>query len=193
MKRWDCQMNTEIFGNSSKWFWFFFMVNQNLKEDSLSTSNFLLKTSKQNLWLHFKELNTTWIFQNLALISNELIKSIKEAHCRYQDELEKQRKQKQESQKSLSARLLPMKSMHSKRNTLNWYLKSRCFVQMQIYLLLKQKSFMAFVISHNRTNRKNLLTRSKKKWWNYKKRRKTSARSVKKMLFVYKFICRVIV
>ena len=82
------------------------MVNQNLKEDSLSTSNFLLKTSKQNLWLHFKELNTTWIFQNLALISNELIKSIKEAHCRYEDELEKQRKQKQESQKSLKCKIV---------------------------------------------------------------------------------------
>ena len=191
MKRWDCQMNTEIFGISSQCFWFFFMVSQNLKEDSLSTSNFLLKTSKQNLWLHFKELNTTWIFQNLALISNELIKSIKEAHCRYEDELEKQRKQKQESQKSLKCKIVANEINALKEK--HWYLKLRCFVQMQIYLLLKQKSFMAFVISHNRTNRKNLLTRSKKKWWNYKKRRKTSARSVKKMLFVYKFICRVIV
>ena len=34
-------------------------------------------------------------------ISNELIKTVKEAHRRYQDELEKQRKIKQESQKSL--------------------------------------------------------------------------------------------
>ena len=34
-------------------------------------------------------------------ISNELIKSVKEAHRCYQDELEKQRKQKQESQRSL--------------------------------------------------------------------------------------------
>ena len=66
-KRCDRQMNMEIFGNSSKFFWFCFMVNQKLKEGSVSIRNFLLKTSKQNLWSRFEELKITWIFWNLAL------------------------------------------------------------------------------------------------------------------------------
>ena len=56
------QMNKRIFGNSSKCFWFCFMVNQKLKEGSVSTSNLLLKNSEQNFWLCFEELKITWIF-----------------------------------------------------------------------------------------------------------------------------------
>ena len=35
--------------------------------------------------------------------------------------------------------------MHSKRNALSWYLKSRWFVYVRTYWLLKQKSFMTYL------------------------------------------------
>ena len=56
----------------------------------------------------------------------------------------------------------------------------------------KEEKFHGFLISHNQTNRKNLLTRSRTKWLNYKKWKITSARNVKEVLLVYKFISRVI-
>ena len=82
------------------------MVDQKLKEGSGSTSNFLSKTSKSS------ELDPETI-----KISNELIKSVKEAHYRYQDELEKQRKQKQESQKPLKRKIVAkeIKALKEKR------------------------------------------------------------------------------
>ena len=82
------------------------MVDQKLKEGSGSTSNFLLKTSKQNLRRIEDHVNSSQLDPETIKISNELIKSVKEAHCRYQDELEKQRKQKQESQKSLKRKIV---------------------------------------------------------------------------------------
>ena len=50
-------------------------------------------------------MNFSEVSPETIKISNELIKNIKEAHCRYQDEPEKQRKQKKESQKSLNHKI----------------------------------------------------------------------------------------
>ena len=66
----------------------------------------LVETSKQNLWLlALRRIENHTNFSKLSLknikISNELIKSVKDTHRCYQDELEKQRKIKQESHKSL--------------------------------------------------------------------------------------------
>ena len=65
----------------------------------------------ENLKLKSSELDPETI-----KISNELIKSVKEAHCRYQDELEKQRKQ-QESQKPLKRKIVAneIKALKEKR------------------------------------------------------------------------------
>ena len=63
---------------------------------------------------------------------------------------------------------------------------------MWTYWLLKQKSFMTFFISHDWAKRKSLLARSRKKWLNYKKWRKTSARSFKEVLFVYRLFVRLV-
>ena len=85
------------------------MVNLKLKEGSVSTSNFLLKISKENLWLHCEELNVARIISELSpetiKISSEWIKSVKEADRLCQYELGKLKKQKQESQKSLKLKV----------------------------------------------------------------------------------------
>ena len=64
-----------------------------------------MKTSKQNSLVALRRIENHTNFSKLSLknikISNELIKSVKDTHRCYQDELEKQRKIKQESQKSL--------------------------------------------------------------------------------------------
>ena len=68
-------------------------------------SNLLLKTSKQKSLVALRRIENHTNFSKLSLknikISNELIKSVKDTHRCYQDELEKQRKIKQESHKSL--------------------------------------------------------------------------------------------
>ena len=80
-------------------------------ERGLRVNNQLLvENLKTKSWVALRRIEDHMYFLELSpenvKISNESIRSVKEAHRRYQDELEKQRKIKQESQKSLKRKIV---------------------------------------------------------------------------------------
>ena len=98
--------------------------------------------------MNFSELS----HQNIK-ISNELIKSVREAHRRYQNELEKQRKIEQESQKSLKRKLVANEINPLKEKRIKLISEIKILRVDGDLQLLKQKSFMTFIVSQNQTNR----------------------------------------
>ena len=84
---------------------------QSEDERGLRVNNQLLvENLKTKSWVALRRIEDHMYFLELSpenvKISNESIRSVKEAHRRYQDELEKQRKIKQESQKSLKRKIV---------------------------------------------------------------------------------------
>ena len=88
-----------------------FSVNKQLLIENLKTKSLIALRRIEDL-TNFSELSP----ENIKT-SNKLIKGVKEAHRRYQYELEKQRKIKQESQKSLKRKNFCQRNQYTKRET----------------------------------------------------------------------------
>ena len=86
-------------------------VNKQLLIENLKTKSLVALRRIEDL-RNFSELSP----ENIKT-SNKLIKGVKEAHRRYQYELEKQRKIKQESQKSLKRKNFCQRNQYTKRET----------------------------------------------------------------------------
>ena len=165
-KQWDGQMNMEIFGNSLKCFWFCFMVQSEVERGFSVNKQLFVENLETKSLVALRSIAYDINFSELSLDtiknSKELIKSIKEAHRRHQDELEKQIKQKQESQKSLKHKNYAGKinALKEKRVTLLFEIE-----MLRVYaglLAVKAEKFYDFCY-HTKSNQQKKLADEKHK------------------------------
>ena len=152
------------------------------------------------------DMNFSELSPETTKISNEFIESVKEAYHHYQDELVKQRKQKQELQKSLKCNIIANEINVLKEKLISfvsYYIIDIYLVKLisEIEVLrenaadllpVKVEKLLGFRYLTQSNQQKKFADKKQKEVTELQKWGKSSARSVKEVLFVCKFNCMVI-